>query len=167
MLQFECKKDVLNAFLEELDVRKGQVIFFEKDEEVQGIMDGLFKAGKTFSSTPLVKSDLKFTSRKEVEAVNIEVAVGEGECGAVDGGAILLTDRAMDIPEAFFLAEHYVFVLDAKKIYPNLTAAYKEVNIRECRYSSFISGPSSTADIALTSVFGAQGPRSLHVLIKK
>lgn len=56
-------------------------------------------------------------------------------------------------------------LLDPSDIVANLHNAYARPELGERRYSVFHSGPSATADIEGVLILGAQGVRSLSVVL--
>ena len=56
-------------------------------------------------------------------------------------------------------------LLDPAAIVADLHAAYRQPWFREVRYAALMSGPSATADIEGVPVRGAQGLRSLTVIL--
>ena len=55
--------------------------------------------------------------------------------------------------------------LDPAAILPNLHHAYRRPEFARSRYTVFHTGPSATADIEGVLIHGAQGVRSLSVLL--
>ena len=64
-----------------------------------------------------------------------------------------------------FLAQHLVVLLDPARIVGNLHHAYRERARFDARYGVFMTGPSATADIEGVLIHGAQGIRSLTVVL--
>ena len=55
--------------------------------------------------------------------------------------------------------------MDAASVVHHMHQAYDRLKFSDPGYGLFIAGPSKTADIELSLVIGAQGPRSLHVFV--
>jgi len=58
-----------------------------------------------------------------------------------------------------------VILLDPGVILPNLHHAYEQPGFREARYAVLMTGPSATADIEGILIHGAQGVRSLTIVL--
>ena len=80
--------------------------------------------------------------------------------------AAIWVDEA-DLPHRAlpFVAQHLAIVLPKRKIVADMHAAYARLPRPLPGYGVFISGPSKTADIEQALVIGAQGPKSLVVLL--
>ncbi len=67
------------------------------------------------------------------------------------------------------LCEDQVILVYAEDVHPTLERVWDHDKLRNSRARPrglmMISGPSSTADIAMQLVLGAHGPRALHVLV--
>jgi L-lactate dehydrogenase complex protein LldG len=64
-----------------------------------------------------------------------------------------------------YLAQHLVALLDPGDIVGNLHHAYRDPRFKTARYAVLVTGPSATADIEGVLIQGAQGVRSLTVLL--
>ena len=95
----------------------------------------------------------------------LDVAVLAGEFMVAENGAIWVSGEHVKHRVVYVIAEHLILVVDAQQIVHNLHEAYDRLSFEQVQYGLFISGPSKTADIAATLVTGAQGARSLHVLL--
>ncbi|QFU75301.1 hypothetical protein EY643_06345 [Halioglobus maricola] len=98
------------------------------------------------------------------------VALGYGRWGVAETGAVVtLTGKQNPAPNSF-LPEQHVLLLDAGNIIPDLDALWKELSPEleqgtRPRGINCIAGPSSTADVEATLVYGAHGPRGLHIVV--
>lgn len=103
------------------------------------------------------------------ELAEIDWAVLPGEFGVAENGAIWVTCHSTRHRAIYFLCEHLVLVLPLKHILHNMHQAYQRLGglgtDGHTSYGTFVAGPSKTADIEQSLVIGAQGPRSLHVLL--
>lgn len=97
----------------------------------------------------------------------IDLVVLRGELGVVENGAIWVAESAMGHRALPFVTMHLVLVLRADQLVADMHGAYAALGLeRETPgFGVFISGPSKTADIERALVIGAQGPRSLLVVI--
>ena len=93
-------------------------------------------------------------------------ALFRGRFGVVENGAIWLEDD--DLPHRLlpFITEHLLLLIDASNLVATMHEAYKEIAARDWGFGVFISGPSKTADIEQSLVYGAHGARKLTVIIK-
>lgn len=96
---------------------------------------------------------------------DIDHAVVRATLGVAETGSVLLTDAGLTVNALAYLAQHLVVLLDPADIVVNLHQAYAHPAFRQRAYAVFHSGPSATADIEGVLIRGAQGVRSLSVLL--
>jgi L-lactate dehydrogenase complex protein LldG len=96
---------------------------------------------------------------------DVDHAVVRASCGVAESGSVLLTDGDLKVNALAYLAQHLIVLLDPGDIVVNLHGAYARPEFRERHYAVFHSGPSATADIEGVLILGAQGVRSLSVLL--
>lgn len=101
------------------------------------------------------------------ELVQLDVFVGRAELGVAESGAVWLAPETASARAACFLAQHVVLALPSAELVHHLHDAYARLGERVARQSfgCFMTGPSKTADIEQALVIGAQGPRSLTVVL--
>src|SRR6202140_2914428 len=96
---------------------------------------------------------------------DVDHALVRASCGVAETGSVLLTDLDLKVNALAYLAQHLIVLLDPADIVVNMHSAYARPEFRERRYAVFHSGPSATADIEGVLILGAQGVRSLSVLL--
>ena len=99
-----------------------------------------------------------------VQLNKIHVAILEGDFGVAENGAVWVQKFAhRSIP---FITQHLILILRESNIISNMHEAYTELSdFGMPDFGVFISGPSKTADIEQSLVYGAHGPKSLTVVI--
>jgi L-lactate dehydrogenase complex protein LldG len=95
----------------------------------------------------------------------IEQAVLEARLGVAENGAIWLEDK--DLPQRIipFITQHLIIRIDASVIVADMREAYTRIELGDTGFGVFISGPSKTADIEQSLVYGAHGAIRLTVLL--
>lgn len=93
-----------------------------------------------------------------------EIAVIKGEIGVAENGAIWIPQRVKH-KALYFISETLVILLDRNKIVDTMYDAYRELNVQQYEFGTFISGPSKTADIEQALVKGAHGARDVLVIL--
>ncbi len=99
------------------------------------------------------------------ELDDVDVAVVRAAFGVAESGSVLLVDAALGVNALAYLSQHLIVLLDPADIVPNMHHAYHRPEFHEAHYASFHTGPSATADIEGVLVHGAQGVRSLTVVL--
>ena len=96
---------------------------------------------------------------------DVDVAVIPSSLGIAENGAVWLTEKDSVHRILPFITQHLVIVLKVEHIIENMHLAYQQFPIDEVGFGVFIAGPSKTADIEQSLVVGAQGARSLSILL--
>jgi L-lactate dehydrogenase complex protein LldG len=96
---------------------------------------------------------------------DVDVGVARAAFGVAETGSVWLSEAQLRINALGFLSQHLVVLLDPRRIVANLHHAYRERGFHEARYAALMTGPSATADIEGVLVRGAQGIRTLTVIL--
>jgi L-lactate dehydrogenase complex protein LldG len=99
------------------------------------------------------------------ELADVDIALVRAAFAVAETGSVLLRDAALRVNAVAYLAQHLIVLLDPADIVVNLHHAYRRPEFRGGHYASFHTGPSATADIEGVLIHGAQGVRSLSVLL--
>jgi L-lactate utilization protein LutC len=97
---------------------------------------------------------------------DVAVAIVRGELAVAENGAVAVLGRDAPQRALLFLAERVLLLRDAGRVVGDLHSAFRALppDALAAHHLTWISGPSKTADIEQTLVFGAHGPRALAVL---
>ena len=118
------------------------------------------------SAAPEVRGEFDLATAGDPRVLaDVDHAVARASCGVAETGSVLLTDQDLKVNALAYLAQHLIVLLDPADIVVNIHSAYARPEFRERRYAVFHSGPSATADIEGVLILGAQGVRSLSVLL--
>lgn len=98
------------------------------------------------------------------------IAVGFAELGIAETGSVVLTSGRGKPARNALLPDDHIVLLAGDDVIDDLDALWPALRARlgdDCRPRAvqLVSGPSSTADIALQMVYGAHGPQALHVIL--
>jgi L-lactate dehydrogenase complex protein LldG len=99
------------------------------------------------------------------DLADVDLAIVRASFAVAETGSVLLTETDLSINALAYLAQHLIVLLDPADIAVNLHHAYRRPEFRDRHYASFHTGPSATADIEGVLIHGAQGVRSLSVLL--
>jgi L-lactate dehydrogenase complex protein LldG len=103
--------------------------------------------------------------RKPAELNDVDVAVVRALHGVAETGSLWLTETEFKVNALGFLAQHLVVLLDPGHILGNLHHAYGRRTTFDVRYGVLMTGPSATADIEGVLIHGAQGIRTLTIVL--
>jgi len=99
------------------------------------------------------------------QLADVDFAIVRAAFGVAETGSVLLSEKELRVNALAYLAQHLIVLLDPADIVLNLHHAYSRDEFRNGQYAAFHTGPSATADIEGVLIHGAQGVRSLSVLL--
>jgi len=105
------------------------------------------------------------TGKDIADASLMEQQAFPGNFGVAENGAIWLEDKDLPNRIAPFITEHLIIKLNFREIVPTMQEAYRRINLKGTGFGVFISGPSKTADIEQSLVYGAHGAKEMTVLL--
>ena len=158
--------DPVGAFAAALGRMGGTLV-----EPPAGPLDALLRARfpdarVVCSATPEVEGTRSIAAvRDPRELDDVDVGVVRAAFGVAETGSVWLSERELGVNAIAFLSQHLVVLLDPKAIVADLHDAYRASGFREARYAVLMTGPSATADIEGVLIRGAQGIRSLTVVL--
>ncbi len=101
-----------------------------------------------------------------------DVGISGANALAADTGSIVLVENEGNIRLVTGLPPVHIAIVPVDKLMPTLQDAIRLALVQAAyaglyppTYLNIISGPSSTADIEIHRVYGAHGPRELHVIL--
>ena len=101
------------------------------------------------------------------QLADIDVGVVRAAFGVAETGSVWLSEEELKVNALAYLAQHLVVLLDPTRIVGNLHQAYRDARFKTARYAVLVTGPSATADIEGVLIHGAQGVRSLTVVLAR
>jgi L-lactate dehydrogenase complex protein LldG len=96
---------------------------------------------------------------------DVDVGIIRSPLGVAEAGAIWVTQTDLIVTSLGVLSQHLVVLLDPAAIVETMHDAYDRIDIARSPYGVFLAGPSATGDIEGVIVHGAQGARTLTVLL--
>jgi L-lactate dehydrogenase complex protein LldG len=89
----------------------------------------------------------------------------KGRFGVAENGAIWMDDSGFPNRLIPFITEHLIILVPKNNLVSTMHEAYEIISKTEYNFGVFISGPSKTADIEQSLVYGAHGAKSLNIII--
>ena len=115
-------------------------------------------------SEPWASAEAIDESTAIVALAQVQLAVLPARLAVVENGACWVAEADVGHRALPFSTEHLVLVVGRSTLVETMHEAYAEVQC-DGSFGVFIAGPSKTADIEQSLVIGAQGPRSLAVVL--
>jgi len=151
-----------DEFVKNLKTAGADVLEVEKDR-VEATIASLWSDAPDFNK-PEIRAEYGASCPLE-KLDKVENLVLQGNFGVAENGAIWLEDKDMPNRLLPFITQHLILRLDAKSIVATMQDAYRQMDLKETGFGVFISGPSKTADIEQSLVYGAHGAKELTVLL--
>lgn len=165
---FETEKVTIDAFIESVKVAGAAVVRCPRSQdvirEIKAHYPDINRIANTISSLDIKSLDLDSVSDPK-ELHPLDLSIIQGDFGVIENGAIWTHPDSLKLRAIPFLAEHLVVLLSGENIVSNMHEAYARLADDTMDYGVFIAGPSKTADIEQCLVIGAQGAKSLLVVI--
>jgi len=132
---------------------KGKLKIDVKEDTIESIAN----TAREFLRSKIIRADIGITGANAL---------------AADTGAIVTVENESNIRLVSSIPPVTIAIVPIDKIVPTLLDAVKVAIIQAAyaglyppTYINIVTGPSSTADIEQTRVYGAQGPKELHVIL--
>lgn len=156
-------RDLKSLFKENLLLVGGIPVEITGDNELNAYISKEYPEAVDFSNKPAWMEYPVGNQKDKLEKL-ITVIV-KGQFGVAENAAIWIDDK--DFPDRLipFISQHVIIILDPAKIVRNMHEAYRLVEWNGKGFGLFVSGPSKTADIEQSLVYGAHGPVQLTVLL--
>lgn len=159
-------EDLVAEFGERLKRMGGRVAEPGTGDVFAGVRERLDAAKVIASAVPELTGNRDLRSvRTPQEVEDVDVAVVRAVFGIAETGSVLFTQDQLIVNAVAYLAQHLVVLLDPADIVPNVQAAYRRPEFGRSAYAVLHTGPSATADIEGVLIHGAQGVRSLTVVL--
>jgi L-lactate dehydrogenase complex protein LldG len=160
-------RSLVEDFGEALVSMGGKFIPSLDGKPLEVLLKSLFPdAGVICSATPEVFGTRVIDSSSEPAVLaDVDVGVVRAAFGVAETGSVWFSEKELTTNALAYLAQHLLVLLDPEQIVGNLHQAYHDPRFKTARYAVLVTGPSATADIEGVLVHGAQGVRSLTVLM--
>lgn len=161
-------EDTYAQFVSQSRAAGAQVVEARHGDDLGKLIKGLYPEAKTFA-THLSYIGLPGKNPDTVESAaelnGTDVGIVEGTVGVAENACVWVP-QTMKERAVCFISEYLVILLDRKNIVDNMHQAYRLIDMDpQYNFGTFISGPSSTADIEQALVRGAQAARGVTVVV--
>jgi L-lactate dehydrogenase complex protein LldG len=158
---------LLPYFRKQLEAMGGRSFEVPGGEAARAKVAELFPAAKfVCSAVPEVPGTRRVADVRGPHELNdVDVGVVRSPLGVAEAGAVWLTQGELVVNALGVLSQHLVVLLDPAAIVETMHDAYGRLDLTASPYGVFLAGPSATGDIEGVIIHGAQGARSLTVLL--
>jgi len=151
-------------FSKNLEKAGAELVECENEEEINNLLTANFEDNLIDLRNPETKTNYAIAVSKE-ELGKTQALVIEGQFGVAENGAIWIDETNFPDRLLPFITEKLVVILNRGNIVSDMREAYRKVNLTNTGFGVFISGPSKTADIEQSLVYGAHGAKTMSILI--
>jgi L-lactate dehydrogenase complex protein LldG len=135
-------------------------------EVIQVINSHFPESSRTITTLPYLEGMEQITSLQPGFYEGTSLAIIGSALGVAENGALWVTENEVKTVRVLpFITQHLVLVVSQQSIVGTMHEAYAQLGAPTEGFGVFIAGPSKTADIEQSLVIGAQGARSLLVII--
>jgi L-lactate dehydrogenase complex protein LldG len=158
---------ILPYFRKQLEAMGGRSFEAADAAAARAKVAELFPAAKVVcSAAPEVPGNRRVQDVSDPHALNdVDVGVVRSPLGVAEAGAVWLTQGELVVNALGVLSQHLVVLLDPGAIVDTMHDAYGRLDLTASPYGVFLAGPSATGDVEGVIIHGAQGARSLTVLL--
>jgi L-lactate dehydrogenase complex protein LldG len=158
---------ILPFFRKQLEAMGGRSFEVQSAAAARAKVAELFPAARVVcSAVPEVPGTRRIEDVRDPHELNdVDVGVVRSPLGVAEAGAIWLTQGELVVNALGVLSQHLVVLLDPAAVVETMHDAYGQINLTAAPYGVFLAGPSATGDIEGVIIHGAQGARSLTVLL--
>lgn len=159
--------DLAATFTELAEKGASRCISLHDIQELTALIEVHFPTAKQIASSfPSFPGNLDLAQIEDpLELKDVDLAIIPGQLGVGENAAIWVSETECVHRVLPFITQHLMIVLYKDQLVWNLHEAYQRLKIDETGYGVFIAGPSKTADIEQSLVIGAQGARSLTIIL--
>lgn len=157
----------LDRFKESVTRMGGKLAELPRGADVDAFVQGRFPDARVICSATAEATGTRnlATMATPSDLQDVDVGVVRARFGVAETGSVYLSETELQVNAIGYLVQHLVILLDPDTILPNLHHAYEQPGFHEARYAVLMTGPSATADIEGILIHGAQGVRSLTILL--
>jgi L-lactate dehydrogenase complex protein LldG len=158
---------ILPYFRKQLEAMGGRSFEVADAAAARAKVAELFPSAKIICSvTPEVPGTLRIEDVRDSHELNdVDVGVVRSPLAVAEAGAVWLTQGELVVNALGVLSQHLIVLLDPSAIVDTMHDAYGQLDLTASPYGVFLAGPSATGDIEGVIIHGAQGARSLTVLL--
>jgi L-lactate dehydrogenase complex protein LldG len=149
-------------FASNLALAGGSLVEFSNKQEMENHILQFFTTARDLRNR---EEWDEYASCSPADLDSIGIVILEAYLGVAENGAVWLNDASFPQRIVPFIAETLVITLPKENLVNDMGEACKRLSLNDTGFGLFIAGPSKTADIEQSLVYGAHGPKELVILI--
>jgi L-lactate dehydrogenase complex protein LldG len=157
----------LASFQTQLEAMGGRSFFVADAAAIRAKVAELFPSAQVIcSAVPEVPGTRRIEDVNDPHDLNdVDLGIIRSPLGVAEAGAVWVTQTELVVNALGVLSQHLIVLLDPKEVVETMHDAYERIDLAASPYGVFMAGPSATGDIEGVIIHGAQGARSLTVLL--
>jgi L-lactate dehydrogenase complex protein LldG len=157
----------LARFSAALGAMGGTIVEAASLDDVRALVAERFGAGAAMASAvPGIEGNRALSADTLPSSLqDVEAGVVRARFGVAETGSVWFSESEYIVNSIGYLVQHLVVLLDPARIVDGLQDVYRQDDFKTARYAVLVTGPSATADIEGVLIRGAQGVRSLTVVL--
>ncbi len=159
----KCVEALKETFKETLKQAGAEWIELNKKEEISPFIAEHYPEALDFSKNEVWEEYSAYCPKEKLDHVGTVML--DGQFGVSENGAIWLDETNFPNRLLPFIAEQLIVMLSKDNIVRDMHEAYRRINPEDTGFGVFISGPSKTADIEQSLVYGVHGARKMIVIL--
>jgi L-lactate dehydrogenase complex protein LldG len=161
------ERDPLTSFQTQLEAMGGRSFIVADAAAIRAKVAELFPSAKVIcSAVTEVSGTRRIEDVDDPHDLNdVDLGIIRSPLGVAEAGAVWVTQAELGINALAVLSQHLIVLLDPQEVVETMHDAYERIDLAASPYGLFMAGPSATGDIEGVIIHGAQGARSLTVLL--
>lgn len=159
----QTNEQLISLFKESLKKVGAEVQEFANKDKIRDWIANNFQNAIDLLNPEEIEKNTKIFSNEELGKT--EFVVIEAQFGVAENGAVWVDDTNFPNRLLPFVTQQLILILEKGTIVANMHEAYQKIEIEDIGFGVFISGPSKTADIEQSLVYGAHGAKTLRVIL--
>lgn len=158
---------LIDRFAAALAIYGGKTLIPEPGQAIRDLIDALHPDRPSLvSATPEIVGSHPLPAPDHPQALAaIEIGVVRAAFGVAETGSVFLSEKELRVNAIGYLVQHLIVLLDPAALLETLQEAYARSEFMTAGYAVLMTGASATADIEGVLIRGAQGVRSLTVIL--
>ena len=152
-------QDKLSHFKQMLHSVGGEAI------EVNSINLDIIKSNFSKNSSIIDTTNLVLDTKEAKSKIEYDITIIQAKFAVAENGAIWIEWNPNYPRSLITLSNALAIIVDKSSIVETMQEAYESIDFDKFEYGLFLSGPSKTADIEQSLVFGAHGAVELKVFL--